>query len=385
MGREGRVNGEDESREGAGGVKGDFPESVGMDKGGSRVDRGGMEFPRLQHAFFTQRLELRHPWTIARGTAAFKEYQYVRLERGGRMAWGEAAHNARYGESLASVRAGLEAGWALVEAGDLAGSAERLSRLGSGLPRAAVAALEMALVDLEGKEQGRSAREVLGVPEGLPPPTSFSLGMGAREEMQAKVREAAGFAVLKLKLGSDRDRELVQAVREVTDQVLRVDANEGWTDAGAALRQIEWLAGQGVELVEQPLPAGRLAEMAWLRERSPLPLFADEDVVERGDLARLAGAYDGVNLKVMKSGGPREVWRMVQAAREAGLQVMLGCMIESSCGIAAAAALAGAVDFVDLDGHLLLAQDPFRGLRLEEGRVLPGEGPGLGVEWVGSA
>ena len=159
MGREGRVNGEDESREGAGGVKGDFPESVGMDKGGSRVDRGGMEFPRLQHAFFTQRLELRHPWTIARGTAAFKEYQYVRLERGGRMAWGEAAHNARYGESLASVRAGLEAGWALVEAGDLAGSAERLSRLGSGLPRAAVAALEMALVDLEGKEQERRQRQ----------------------------------------------------------------------------------------------------------------------------------------------------------------------------------------------------------------------------------
>ena len=335
------------------------------------------------YQIFTQRLELTNPWTISRGTAAQKEYAYLKLESGGLTGWGEAAHNSRYGESLGSVRAGLELGMAriLENPTDLAGAAERIFA-DPAIPRSAKAALDMALLDLEGKQRGLPARAVWGIVETVPPVTSFSIGIDDLDTIRAKVLAAGDYAVLKIKLGTDHDEAIMAAVREVTDQPLRVDANEGWKDPETALRHIDRLAGQGVELIEQPLPAGRLEEVAWLRERSPLRLFADEDVMDSADIAKLAGCYHGINIKLMKAGGPREAWRMIQRAREHGLKIMLGCMIESSCGISAAAHLSGAVDFVDLDGHLLLAADPFRGLRLEAGRVRTSEAPGLGVEWV---
>jgi L-alanine-DL-glutamate epimerase-like enolase superfamily enzyme len=337
----------------------------------------------LIYEIFTQRLDLTNPWTISRGTAAQKEYAYLKLESGGLTGWGEAAHNSRYGESLESVRAGLELGMAriLENPTDLAGTADRIFA-DPVIPRSAKAALDMALLDLEGKRLGFSAREMLGVPEGVPPVTSFSIGIDNLETVRAKVLAAKDYAVLKIKLGTDHDEAIIDAVRSVTNQPLRVDANEGWKDPQTALRHIVRLAGQGVELIEQPLPAGRLDEVAWLRERSPLPLFADEDVMDRSDIAHLAGSYHGINIKLMKAGGPREAWRMIQRGRQHGLKIMLGCMIESSCGISAAAHLSSAVDFVDLDGHLLLAVDPFRGLRLEAGRVRTSEAPGLGVEWI---
>lgn len=336
------------------------------------------------YQLFTQRLELTNPWTISRGTAAFKEYTYLKWETGGHTAWGEAAHNSRYGESLESVRAGLEAGMALpLECPeDPAGAAARIFAE-PGIPRSAKAALDMMLLDLEGKQRGLSARAVLGAPETVPPVTSFSIGIDDLETIRAKVLAAKDYDVLKIKLGTDYDAEIIQAVRSVSSQRLRVDANEGWKDKETALEQIGWLAGQNVELIEQPMPAGRLEEVAWLRERSPLPIFADEDVLDSADIPHLAAAYHGINIKLMKAGGPREAWRMIQLARAHGLQIMLGCMIESSCGISAAAHLSGAVDFVDLDGHLLLASDPFSGLRLEVGRVQTNERPGLGVELVG--
>ena len=337
----------------------------------------------LSYEILTTRLELKNPWTISRGTAGHKEYSYLKLESGGLTAWGEAAHNSRYGESLESVRAGLEAGMRLLLKGptDWPATADLISA-DAAIPRAAKAALDMALLDLEGKRVGLTAAQVLGVPQGVPPVTSFSIGIDDLETIRAKVLAAKDYAVLKIKLGTDHDEEIIKAVRSVTNQTLRVDANEGWKDPRSALGHIERLAGQGVELIEQPLPAGRLEEVAWLRERSILPIFADEDVMDSADIPRLASAYHGINIKLMKSGGPREAWRMIQLARQHGLQVMLGCMIESSCGISAAAHLSGAVDFVDLDGHLLLAEDPFTGLRLEDGRVRVSDAPGLGVQRV---
>jgi L-alanine-DL-glutamate epimerase-like enolase superfamily enzyme len=326
----------------------------------------------------TKRLELSNPWTISRGTAAHKEYCYLKLEKGPLTAWGEAAHNSRYGESLDSVRAGLVSGVQLIRQHGLASAAAAIFAE-AGIPRSAKAALDMALLDLEGQERGLTVRALLGAPDTLPPPTSFSIGIDQLETIRAKVLAAPDYKVLKIKLGTQQDAAIMQAVRAVTDQPLRVDANEGWKDPVTALRHIEKLAGQGVELIEQPLPAGRLEEVAWLRERSPLPLFADEDVMDSADIPRLAAAYHGINIKLMKSGGPREASRMMLAAREHGLRIMLGCMIESSCGISAAAHLSGAADVVDLDGHLLLAADPFTGLRLEEGRVRTGEAAGLGV------
>jgi L-alanine-DL-glutamate epimerase-like enolase superfamily enzyme len=333
----------------------------------------------LSFEVITKRLELTNPWTISRGTAAHKEYCYLKLEKGPLTAWGEAAHNSRYGESLDSVRAGLVSGGQLIRDHGLGSAAAAAIFAEAGIPRSAKAALDMALLDLEGQQQGLTMRALLGAPDALPPPTSFSIGIDHLETIQAKVLAARDYKVLKIKLGTEQDAAIMQAVRAVTDQPLRVDANEGWKDPETALRHIEKLSGQGVELIEQPLPAGRLEEVAWLRERSPLPLFADEDVVDSADIPQLAAAYHGINIKLMKSGGPRGSWRMMLAAREHGLRIMLGCMIESSCGISAAAHLSGAADFVDLDGHLLLAADPFTGLRLEDGRVRTGEGAGLGV------
>ena len=167
--------------------------------------------------------------------------------------------------------------------------------------------------------------------------------------------------MLKIKLGSDEDRQILEAVRGVTDRPLRVDANEGWTLEGAQAR-LEWLESMGVELVEQPLPAGQIEEMRELRRLSPLPLFADESVHRAADIPRLAGAFDGINIKLMKCGGLAEARRMIAVARAHGMQVMLGCMVESSLAITAAAHLSPLVDHADLDGNLLIKDDPFVGV-----------------------
>ncbi|RIK64282.1 dipeptide epimerase, partial [candidate division KSB1 bacterium] len=210
--------------------------------------------------------------------------------------------------------------------------------------------------------------------------TSYSIGIDKPEIMQEKIRAAAEFPILKIKLGSDDDEAIMAAVRAATDRVVRVDANEGWKDRQEALEKIQWLAKMNVEFVEQPLPAHRLDDVAWLRERSPLPLVADEDVMKANDLPALARAYHGINIKIMKSGGLQEAMRMIHVARALSLKIMLGCMIESSLGITAAAHLSPLVDWADLDGNLLIKNDPCRGVRVEQGRLILPEGPGLGVE-----
>jgi L-alanine-DL-glutamate epimerase-like enolase superfamily enzyme len=243
---------------------------------------------------------------------------------------------------------------------------------------AAEAAMDMAVCDLAGKKLGVPLYELMGIDPRQAPVTSFTIGMDTPEVMEAKVREAGEYEVLKIKMGSDEDRQILEAVRGVTDRPLRVDANEGWTLEGAQSR-LEWLESMGVELVEQPLPAGQLEEMRELRRLSPLPLFADESVYRAADIPRLAGAFDGINIKLMKCGGLGEARRMIAVARAHGMQVMLGCMVESSLAITAAAHLSPLVDFADLDGNLLIDNDPFVGVTVKGGRLVLPEGPGLGV------
>jgi L-Ala-D/L-Glu epimerase / N-acetyl-D-glutamate racemase len=195
----------------------------------------------------------------------------------------------------------------------------------------------------------------------------------------AKVREAGDFEILKVKMGGDDDRAVLEAVRDVTDRPLWVDANEGWTLEGARSR-LDWLQTMGVELVEQPLPASQLAETRELRRTSPLPIFADESLHVAADVPRLAGAFDGINVKLMKCGGIGEALRMIAAARAHGMKVMLGCMVETSLAITAAAHLSPLVDYADLDGNLLIQDDPFVGARVAGGRLVLPDGPGLGVQ-----
>jgi len=197
--------------------------------------------------------------------------------------------------------------------------------------------------------------------------------------MQQKVRDAADFGVYKIKVGTADDRKIIEGIRAVTDKPLRTDANEGWKTKEEALEMIDWMAGQGVELVEQPLPADRLEDYAWLKDRVKIPVFADESLIRPSDLPRIAPYFHGVNVKLMKCGGIQEAVRLAGMARSLGLKLMLGCMIETSLGISAGAAVASLFDYADLDGNLLISNDPFRGVKTVKDALVLGDGPGLGV------
>lgn len=240
-------------------------------------------------------------------------------------------------------------------------------------------ALDAALHDWVGRRLGVPVWRLLGLSRRAPV-TSYTLGLDTLEGTRSRARRASSFRALKVKVGGADDLARLEAIREESDAVLRVDANEGWT-LEAARELVPALVGLGVELIEQPFPAADLESFRALRELDPLPpVIVDEGCHDLSDVAKVAGYADGINVKLAKSGGLREAVRMVHAARALGLSVMIGCMVESQLGVAPAAQIASLADWVDLDGHLLLADEPFRGLQLEDGRVLPSDGPGLGVE-----
>ncbi|MCX6624169.1 MAG: dipeptide epimerase, partial [Acidobacteria bacterium] len=244
---------------------------------------------------------------------------------------------------------------------------------------AAKAAIDIALMDWTGKKLGVPLYRYFGLDRKDAPVTTFSIGIDTPEITRQKVKEAEAFPVLKIKVGLASDEATIQAVRSVTDKPLRVDANEGWKDKEVAVRKIEWLAKQGVEFIEQPMPAEMLEETAWVRQRVSIPVIADEACRHAADIPKLAGAFDGVNIKLDKAGGILEGYRMIQIARALGLKTMLGCMISSSVSVTAAAHLSPLVDYADLDGSLLISNDPYQGLEVRGGRLILPEGPGLGL------
>jgi L-alanine-DL-glutamate epimerase-like enolase superfamily enzyme len=327
------------------------------------------------------RLALRHPWTIARGTSLEKTNVLVRLAGpDGVTGLGEAAPNARYGEDARSVARALGrfAAWLGNASDDPGRLLDRLEASGPDDP-AARAALDMAVHDSTARRAGVPVARLLGSAGGTMPLTSMSIGHDTIPVMQEKARAAAAFPLLKIKLGVGDDRAIVEGIRAVTDRPLCVDANEAWRDAGEAIAMIDWLAGMDVVLIEQPCPAADALLGRAVRRRSRLPIFADEAVRTAGDVPGLREAYDGINVKVQKAGGLRPALRTIEAARAAGLEVMIGCMVETSLGITAAAHLAPLCDRADLDGALLLTGDPFRGAVIEAGRITLPSGPGLGV------
>lgn len=322
-------------------------------------------------------LHLRHTFRLSRGASDVRHNLLVELEHEGRVGLGEAAPIPRYAQDRDSSAAVVES--MVGRLGDPRAFRDTARAAAVDGQEAAQAAVDMALHDLAGKRMGVPLYELLGLDRRAAPATSYTIGLDAPEVVERKVREAGAYEILKVKMGSDEDRAVLETVRGVTDRRLLVDANEGWTLEDARGR-LEWLAGLGVELVEQPLPADRLEETRALRRESPLPLFADESVHRAEDIPRIASAFDGINIKLAKCGGIGEALRMIATARAHGMRVMLGCMVESSVGITAAAHLSPLVDYADLDGNLLIADDPFTGVRIVDGRiVLPGA-PGLGVE-----
>jgi len=348
----------------------------------------------------TMDLETAVPFGIARWThSTFENYVVTLTAPDGACGSGEAAPNRRYGEARAEGLALLERlapGIADLDApaavegfcDELAFDAEAAA-FSRGEPPAAFgagappwpglrAALSAAAWDLAGKQAGEPVWRMLGF-QRPSVRTSFTIAIGAPDEMVAQARAAEGFGTLKVKLGFDGDLEVARSLaRALPGKTLRFDANEGW-DRERAARAVETLAGMGAELVEQPLPAAAADDQLWLRERSPLPLFADEAVLTLADLESIAELYDGVVVKLAKAGGIAHAFALTSACHGRGLQVLLGCMVESSLGIAAALQIAGLADHVDLDGALLLAADPYEGITVDGDQLTASDEPGLGV------
>ena len=327
------------------------------------------------------RLNLRHAWTTTMSSSQYRETLHLRYTRDGVAGLGEGAPIVRYHEDAHSAQAAVNSVRDLLDSAD----PWQFSKLMAQVFRrvdgqfAAKAAIDIALLDWIGQKLGVPLYRYFGLDPRDAPVTTFSIGIDTPEITRQKVREAEPFPVLKIKVGLDTDEATIAAVRSVTSKPLRVDANEGWKDKEEAVRKINWLEKQGVEFVEQPMPAAMVEEMRWVHSRVHLPIIADEACLRPSDIPKLAGIYDGVNVKLDKCGGILEAWRMIQVAKSLGLKTMLGCMISSSVSVTAAAHLSPLVDYADLDGNLLIANDPYSGVQVERGKLILPDRPGLGL------
>lgn len=326
-----------------------------------------------------------HPFIIARGGSSEWRVVWVRLIDGqGVEGWGEAAPSRFYGETADTVLAALERLRPIIESSDAADIEQVETAMATTLRfnAAARCAVSAALHDLQGKTLGVPLWKLWGLTPAASPRSSFTIAIAADDDtLRSRVRNAvaAGYPILKVKLGSDRDRRIMQLVRqEAPESILRVDANAAWTPKHT-LAMTPMLAELGVEFIEQPLPPQDLEGLRFVRERCALPIVADESCLVASDVVKLAGIVDGVNLKLAKCGSLREALRIVHTARAHGMLVMAGCMIETSLGITAAAHLGPLLDAVDLDGAALLRDDPFTGATITGGTVVLPTTPGLGV------
>lgn len=328
-------------------------------------------------------LHLRHPFNIARVQASHavdKQVLLAQITHDGKVGWGEAAPSAYYRQSLDSAEAVFTAARDLL--GDNPFALDRiLDNLWQRFPdqSAAIAAIDGALHDLMGKLLDIPVWKLLGLDRTRCPLTSFTIGLDDPETIARKVREAATYPILKIKVGTPQDEAILEIIRrEAPDKPLRVDANCGWTSANV-LKRCRRMADFGVEFIEQPTPRGDHAGLPAVRAAGLPLLLADESCIHLDDVLPCAKAFDGINIKLCKCGGIRRALPMIHTARAAGLKIMLGCMVETSIGIAAAAQLAPLADYLDLDGHLLLADDPFEGIGGAGGRITLNDEPGLGI------
>jgi L-alanine-DL-glutamate epimerase-like enolase superfamily enzyme len=319
------------------------------------------------------------PFGLSRSTRTVSRTVLIELNGEG---YGEAGFSSYYGETQDTVVAFLKKVCDGLHEDDLLFPEATMERISASYPKngAAKAAIDMAILDIAAKRLGVPLYQYLGLRRPDDKRTSFTIGIASDEEMLEKVEEAAAYPVLKIKLGRDPEQDIrvMKAVRKTTDKTIRVDANGGW-NLDTAVRCIKVLADLGVEYVEQPLERGSLEALAKLKAMSPLPIFVDEDVMVSSDIPRLAGKCDGINIKLIKCGGILHAREMVAVARAFGLQTMLGCMVETSVGITAGAHIASLIDYLDLDGNLLIANDPFEGVKVEDGYLRVPDRPGLGV------
>lgn len=358
----------------------DFLAGAGI-SAGLLVTRLGRAAPTIDVSGEVLRLKLRHTWTTVMSSSDYRETILCRYKKDGIIGLGEGAPIKRYGENAQSALKALSTVRDFLVASDPFRHHAVLGELFRRIPGefALKAAISAALMDYIGQRLSLPLYRYLGLDPEKAPVTTMSIGIATPEITRQKVAEAADFPVLKVKVGLDSDEATIAAVRSVTNKPLRVDANEGWKSKEEALRKINWLAEQGVELCEQPLPAAMHEEHRFIRGKAKIPIFADEACLHPEDIPRLAEAYDGVNIKLDKCGGLWEALRMIHVARAHKLKVMIGCMISSSVAIAAAAHLSPLCDYADLDGGLLIENDPYRSMTVEHGKIRLPDRPGLGL------
>jgi L-alanine-DL-glutamate epimerase-like enolase superfamily enzyme len=320
-------------------------------------------------------LKLKDPFTISRSSIASKKVVYVHLDEG----IGEASPSTYYAENEGTVRSVLDV--LKNELGDdpleTEAIMEKVNHKIAG-NFSAKAGIDLALHDHIGKKLNLPVHKLSGIKK-KEITTSYTIGVDTIKRMQEKVKEASGFSVYKVKVGVENDLKMVEAIRNITEAKIRLDANCGWSTK-EALRKIKELEKFNIELIEQPIPPGNLEDLRVIRENTDIPIFVDEWVMCAKDIPQYKGIVDGINIKLMKCGGIREAVKMIHTARACDLKIMIGCMIESSVGISAAAQIAPLVDYVDLDGNLLISNDPYSGLKLKQGKWILNDLPGLGIK-----
>ena len=351
-------------------------------RGGMRSARRVHKTGKLKLSFFPYELKLRHAFNLARYSRTTTPDIQVQLEYDGVVGYGEASMPPYLGESVESVTKFLNS-LDLGQFNDPFRIEDILSYVDGVAPgnRAAKASVDIALHDLLGKIMGQPWYKIWGLDPAKAPVTSFTIGIDTEDVVRQKVREASPYKLIKVKMGLDKDQETIEIIKQMMPDVpLCVDCNQGWKDKEHALEMCHWLKERGCVFVEQPFDKEWIDETAWLRERSPLPIIADEAFQRLPDIVRFKGVYDGINIKLMKSTGLHEAYKMITVARALDMKVMIGCMTETSCAVTAAANLSPLVDFADLDGNLLIANDRFKGMTVENGKITLHDIPGIGVE-----
>ncbi|MBQ0114574.1 MAG: dipeptide epimerase [Bacteroidales bacterium] len=337
---------------------------------------------RLNLSFFPYELKLRHAFNLARYSRTTTPDIQVQLEYDGVIGYGECSMPPYLGESVESVSKFLSS-LDLSQFNDPFKIQDILTYVDGVAPnnRAAKAGVDIALHDLLGKIMGQPWYKIWGYNPEKTPMTSFTIGIDTEEVVRQKVEEARPYKVIKVKMGLDKDQETINIIREMMPDVpICVDVNQGWKTKEHGLEMCHWLAERNCLFVEQPFDKTMIDETAWLRERSPLPIIADEAFQRLPDILRFKGVYDGINIKLMKSTGLYEAHKMVTLAKSLDMKVMIGCMTETSCAVTAAANLSPVVDYCDLDGNLLIANDRFTGMTVENGKVTLHDIPGIGVK-----
>jgi L-alanine-DL-glutamate epimerase-like enolase superfamily enzyme len=337
----------------------------------------------LSLSFLPYELQLQHVFTLANSSRKSTPDILTRLEIDGVVGYGEASMPPYLGESVETATRFLSS-LNLNQFHDPFQMDDILKYVDSVAPgnTAVKAAVDIALHDLVGKLMKQPWYKIWGFDPADTPNTSFTIGIDTPEVVRQKVAEAAPYKILKVKLGRETDRQMIETIRSATDRPICVDVNQGWTDRVKALEMIHWLKEMGVVCVEQPLPKTAIDDMAWLTQNSPLPTIGDESVQRLPDVIKANGVYNGINIKLMKCTGMREAHQMLTLARSLDMKIMIGCMTETSCAISAAAQLAPKADWADLDGNLLISNDPYTGMQIVDGKVTLMDRPGIGVKVV---